>query len=668
MPLPKSSLMPLFVLFWGCGVEQDWPGADSRPTVPSSTANGSILGQVVGTDGESLAGAILTSLPGGYEATSAADGSFELDRLLPGEYQVVGASPGYAAAWSETVQVRADEAAVVEVRFDTALDLQDGLLELRVFDPEGLPLANALVTISGPDGDSTATTDEAGMLVLDGYGGQLVDLSVQDPAGSLWPRTMADVAIPALGAAQRSVQLSGRPGDDGRFSETRICALCHQDIGSSYSGTAHARAMTAVEGEASAGFESGRVVDLGGPTATLGGSGLDAWVELSSIGGEVERWPVSGFIGSGVRGVVPWTELDGQAWPLPIAWQAENSAYPGWNGDGWVSGDTTPWFTATGAFVYSGAPAAERSAEAQCFGCHVTGYTIETDGADFTMTAASGSGERWIEAAVGCESCHGPGQDHSSGSISLKAWTITSPDKLDLARSNDVCGQCHSGLVGEDGTAYPWSATHGLFQPGEDVADFSSSAFVSWPNGTAKIPGAQSDEMAASAHAQGDWSAQCSDCHDPHGSSFAADLRQEHLDNTLCMSCHSALSFEGDEAQAEAHAGHPAFIPGNPPGSGRCTGCHMPATAARSGWRQESAAGDVSSHLFLAVPPSDSLADFDAAGATSLEPGEFSPNACQECHSWNDWLFGGTFPGPTGDPTERSTHETYQSGFDGMFP
>jgi len=661
-------VIPLFALLWGCGVAQDWPGEDSRPTAPASTASGSIEGLVFGPEGDPLAGAILTSVPGGHEATSGPDGSFLLDRLLPGEYLVVGAASGLVATWSPSVDVLADQTATVELRFDTELGAQDGLLELRVLDPDGAPLADAVVTISSADGDSTALTDELGLLILDGFGGQEIDLSVQDAGGLLWPRTMQDVAVPELGAVQRSVQLSGRPSDDGRYSETRICVMCHQDIGASYSDTAHARAMSAVEGDAAAGFESGEVIDLGGPTATLGGSGTDAWVELSSMSGEVERWPVAGFIGSGVRGVVPWTELDGQAWPLPIAWQAENSAYPGWNGNGWVAGDSGPWFTSAGAFAYSGSPSAETSAEAQCFGCHVTGFTLEADGADFTMTAAAGSGERWIEAAVGCESCHGPGQDHSGGSLSLKNWTITSPAKLDPARSNDVCGQCHSGLAGDDGTPYPWSATHGLFQPGEHVADFASSAFVGWPNGTAKIPGAQSDEMAASAHGQGPWQAQCSDCHDPHGSEFDADLRQEHLDNTLCLSCHGALSFGGDEAQAEAHAGHPAYFPGNPPGSGRCTGCHMPATAARSGWRQESAAGDVSSHLFLAVPPSDSLADFDAAGASTLSPGEFSPNACQECHSWNDWLFGGSFPGPTGDPVERATHETYQTGFEGMFP
>lgn len=661
-------MIPLFSLLWGCGVDQDWPGEDSRPVAPASSAIGSIEGLVTDPEGTPLQGVLLTSWPGGYEASSAADGRFEITRLAPGEYELVAAWSGYAPVWSSPVEVRADEVAAVELRIDAALEATDGLLELRVLDPDGAPLVEAVVSVRGETEARDERTDADGWLILDGFGGQNVDLDIQDAGGLLWPRTLQDVAIPALGAAQRSVQLSGRPSDDSRYSETRICAMCHTDVGATFSGTAHARAMTGVEGEPAAAFEAGEEVDLGGPTATLGGSSADAWVELSSISGEVERWPVLGFIGSGERGVVPWTELDGQAWPLPIAWQAENSAYPGWNSTGWVAGDTSPWFTSAGAFAYSGAPEAERSAEAQCFGCHVTGYTMETDGTSFTMSAASGSGERWIEGAVGCESCHGPGVDHSAGSLSLKNWTITSPAKLDPGRGNDVCAQCHAGLAGDAGTPYPWSATHGLFLPGEDLADFASSAFVAWPNGTARIPGAQSDEMAASGHALGGWQARCSDCHDPHGSDHAADLRQDHLDNTLCLSCHSALNFDRDDAQAESHAGHPAYLPGNPPGSGRCTGCHMPATAARSGWREGSAAGDVSSHLFLAVPPADSLADFDAAGASSLAPGEFSPNACQECHAWNEWLFEGGFPGPSGDPTERSTHESYQAAYDEMYP
>lgn len=94
----------------------------------------------------------------------------------------------------------------------------------------------------------------------------------------------------------------------------------------------------------------------------------------------------------------------------------------------------------------------------------------------------------------------------------------------------------------------------------------------------------------------------------------------------------------------------------------------MPETAARLHWNDETGAGDLKSHLFVAIDPAESLADFDAAGTTTLLAGEFTPNSCTSCHAWNDWLFDGRFPGPTGDPTERSTHQALADAWLELWP
>ena len=180
---------------------------------------------------------------------------------------------------------------------------------------------------------------------------------------------------------------------------------------------------------------------------------------------------------------------------------------------------------------------------------------------------------------------------------------------------------------------------------------------MSWPSGAAAVPGAQSNELADSAHGQ------CADCHDSH----TGDLRAAREDNSLCLSCHAALDFP-DEDAVVAHTGHPVYAPGALVASNRCTGCHMPETTARLAWSDDSGAGDLSSHRFEALAPSETLAAFDDAGVGRLEPWAYPANACVACHSWNDWLFEGAFPGPAGDPTRRATHEGYQAAYEAIWP
>jgi predicted CXXCH cytochrome family protein len=181
--------------------------------------------------------------------------------------------------------------------------------------------------------------------------------------------------------------------------------------------------------------------------------------------------------------------------------------------------------------------------------------------------------------------------------------------------------------------------------------------------GAAAVANAQSDELAASGHGTGDWAARCTDCHDPHSGA----LRLPETDNTLCLSCHAGLDF-ADESAIKQHTGHPVYQPEERPGAGRCTGCHMPETAARLLWRDETGAGDLASHRFLAISPQATLDDFDSAGVDTLSAGDFTPNACASCHAWNEWLFDGWFPGPSGAPTDRATHEALLEAYEEIWP
>lgn len=654
----------LIALLWmGCGVPDDPFSSEPFAAAPARSAAGALQGRVTDAAGAPVVGAFVTVAPGGFEATTDASGAYLVPRLSPGEVQVVVAAPGFAVATSPEVAVVEDQTTTVDLTLGPG-ETQDGLLRLHVFGPDGNPWSGAMVsTTAGPSG----VTDAAGALTLTALAGLSTDLTIADSRERLWPRTVRGVMVPSLGAVDLSLTLAGRAADGSGYGGSTLCALCHAETASSWATTAHARAQTAVEGAPAEAFATGLEVDLGGPVARLATVDGVPTLTLVAESGVEDAWIVAGFLGGEDRGAVPWAERDGRAWPLPVAWVAPDAERAEWQPGGWVAGDTSAWFTAEGELAYDGSPGVESSAETACFGCHATGYVLETDGAGVSMQAANRTGSRWTEAAVGCESCHGPGLDHTSGPLSEKVLRITNPDDLDARGEVETCGQCHRALAGDGGTPYAWSEVHGLFRPGGELSAHASSAFLGWSDGAAAVPGAQGDELAASGHGAGAWAARCSDCHDPHGSGQTADLRLPSTDNTLCLSCHLSLDFAGSEAEAEAHVAH-VNSPGSLTASGRCTGCHMPQTAARMAWDDASAAGDLASHLFVAIPPADTLADFDAAGADLLPPGAFVPNACQECHAWNEHLFRGGFPGPAGDMSARTTHEALDASFEEKYP
>ncbi len=672
------SMLPLLfatsVLGTACA-PTGWPedsGFQTEVSVP--TAAGSLAGTVTDEAGVAIPAANVTSEPSGRGAVTDADGRFTIERLLPGSYRVAAKAEGWDVGYSDPVDVAVDTVAEATVQL-VRPDVVDGFVAISVLGPDDLPAVG--VSVTGTDGttSSTATTDSAGAATLSGLAGLVISVDVTDPTGRLASRRVKSLTMPAIGNARLSLQLSGMPGASATYIGSTICGYCHTEQGDQHGLSAHGNAQSDVTGAPAAGFDTGEVVALGAASAELGRSGASAVVVLTDRRGSARSYTVSGLLGGEGRGAVPWTEISGTAWPLPVAWTPPDTARAGWPGatGGWTAWQTDTWFAADGSFLFAStsSPAMTSSAETRCFACHATGFTLTAAGGGaLSMTATSGAG-RWVEGDVGCERCHGPGSEHSSQALSQKPFNIVNPDFLDVDRANEVCAQCHSALTGGEGAPYAWDTDHGLFTPGDTLSDYAGSAFVTWSGGSAAVPGAQADELADSPHGTAAWVARCTDCHGPHGGAAdgpSGSLWQEDKDNTACLSCHAGLTFGADQAAVEAHDAHPIYQPDSASGEGRCVGCHMPQTATRLAWNDESAAGDEMSHLFLAVPPSDTLADFDAVGATELPPGSFVNNSCMDCHAYNTWLYSGTFTGPTGDPTLRATHAALDASWTEMFP
>ena len=232
-----------------------------------------------------------------------------------------------------------------------------------------------------------------------------------------------------------------------------------------------------------------------------------------------------------------------------------------------------------------------------CDGCHSVNYDIRTK----TVT----------EWNVGCEKCHGPGNEHARRP---SRTNIVNPVRLDYVKANDVCIQCHS--IGNsaknpiEGKNYSWPVG---FRPGLDLAEFwklderrqTGSEPAYFPDGTGHGNRMQGNDFVTSAmYTHG---VTCFSCHDVHGTENNADLIRPA--NVLCLQCHGPASPNGPRALSiEQHTRHQADSAGS-----ECAGCHMPKI------QQMIADVNVRAHTFRFIAPA-------AAEAANM------PDSCTACH------------------------------------
>jgi hypothetical protein len=105
----------------------------------------------------------------------------------------------------------------------------------------------------------------------------------------------------------------------------------------------------------------------------------------------------------------------------------------------------------------------ERPYTIYCDGCHTTGFDAET--------------KSFHEPSIGCEACHGPGEEHVGSGGDAK--DIVNPAKLTNERRDMICEACHTdGKDTKAGGQFPFPAG---FRPGEDIKDYFTEFFAPKP-------------------------------------------------------------------------------------------------------------------------------------------------------------------------------------------
>jgi hypothetical protein len=209
----------------------------------------------------------------------------------------------------------------------------------------------------------------------------------------------------------------------------------------------------------------------------------------------------------------------------------------------------------------------------KCGPCHMTNY--KKDGNQDGLPGMIGT---WSENGIGCEECHGAGEQHVAK---------PSNKNIKIDSSADACAKCHQ----RGGTGPKPMASGGFIKHHEQI-----------------------NELRVGSHKD----LSCTECHNPHQRAILAEQK--------CAECHDG------EAAAYAKTIHGKS-------NISCVECHMPR-ASKSAIKTGEFAGDVRTHIFkISTDPKASLFYTEekdgkkntyASGALTLD------YVCLNCHQSRD--------------------------------
>ncbi|MEZ5398447.1 MAG: multiheme c-type cytochrome [Bryobacteraceae bacterium] len=305
------------------------------------------------------------------------------------------------------------------------------------------------------------------------------------------------------------------------FAASPGCASCHPAEAAGFAGTGMGRSLGRPDPREypTRSFPHGESTRL---RVRRRGAELIHGVEQ---GRRVVEAPVQYFVGSGKQGRSYLTLLDGFLYQSPISYYAK----------------TREWRLSPG-YEDDARPDFSRPVTAECLFCHA-GEASPVAGTQNRYQTPS-----FVEESIGCGRCHG---DPAAHVAKPARGNIVNPGRLDAARRDSVCEQCH--LSGEARIPNPGKSVWD-YRPGAAL----ESTFTVYVAGAGKPKVVSHAEQLATSRcaAESGGKMWCGACHDPHRwpANAAAWYRER------CLTCHAGtLAATHQEPDAD------------------CAGCHMPA-------------------------------------------------------------------------------------------
>jgi tetratricopeptide repeat protein/doubled CXXCH motif protein/cytochrome c554/c'-like protein len=341
------------------------------------------------------------------------------------------------------------------------------------------------------------------------------------------------------------LRLHAAPEDEEAGS--KACNACHPEIYRKYSTTSMFQSSGKVaDGPFLENFDRARFSDpkLGAEyRVSLSAEGYRLEFSRESTGVRGERI-LGWFIGSGRVARSYASSLEGFLFQAPVSYFTRSGTW-----------GVSPGFEQHSSLHLT------RAVGIKCLQCHASRLQ-PVDGSENRFRAPP-----FLEGGVSCERCHGPGQIHVDKMMKgdrRGPTEIVNPAKLEPARRDSVCAQCH--LTGAVRVPRP-RATRAAYRPGELLSDHT--AYFVWTGAESAAVGANSHfeklQESACKRASGNrlW---CGSCHDPHSEPAAAQ-RVDYY-RARCLECHqSPACKEKMETRRQAQDD--------------CTSCHMPKGQVR---------------------------------------------------------------------------------------
>lgn len=248
----------------------------------------------------------------------------------------------------------------------------------------------------------------------------------------------------------------------------------------------------------------------------------------------------------------------GELFQLPIAWYVEDAKW------GMAPGYDNPDHQGFG-----------RRVQRDCMFCH-NSYPQVPAGSD--VHGAPQTFPTDLPEGLGCQRCHGPGQDHVRLAFDLDAppelvaAAILDPTDLEPTLRDDVCMQCHlqptvtlSGVRRFDRPLYS-------YRPGDPLDDYIVFMDVVEERGSDERfeinhhPYRLRQSLCYQASPAGELS--CLTCHDPHHKPIGEEAKIHY--RQACLGCHTvdACQLEAMREQLPPHLAEVA--------ADDCATCHMP--------------------------------------------------------------------------------------------